>query len=129
MYLEIIRYMSRRSRPPACCQLRATRPLPGAKGRRIATMLKALGDPTRLEIMRMVAAQSGPVCACDIVDSFELSQPTISHHLKILRDAGLLTSRRSGLWSFYEPDREGLEQIAEFPSLIIEHVNPESRGR
>ena len=129
MYLEIIRRMSRRSRPSACCQPRATRPLPGAKSRRIAAMLKALGDPTRLEIMRMVAAQSGPVCACDIVDSFELSQPTISHHLKILRDAGLLTSRRSGLWSFYEPDREGLEQIAEFPSLIIEHVNPESRGR
>jgi ArsR family transcriptional regulator len=116
----MIRFMSRRSRPSACCKLRATRPLPGAKGRRIAAMLKALGDPTRLEIMRMIAAQSGPVCACDIVDSFELSQPTISHHLKILRDAGLLTSRRSGLWSFYEPDREGLEQMAEFPSLIID---------
>lgn len=129
MYSEIIGHMSRRSRPSTCCRLRATPPLPDAKGRRIAAILKALGDPTRLEIMRMVTAQSGPVCACDIVDSFELSQPTISHHLKILRDAGLLTSRRSGLWSFYEPDREGLGQIAELPSLIIDQQKSELRGR
>ncbi len=112
--------MSRRSRPSNCCHLTTTRPLSRATGRRLAAIFKALGDPTRLEIMRMIAAQSGPVCACDIVDSFDLSQPTISHHLKVLRDAGLLTSRRSGLWSFYEPDPEGLKQISQFPSLIVD---------
>jgi len=81
-------------------------------------MLKALADPTRLQILRVVSAQSGPVCACDIVDRFDLSQPTISHHLKVLRDAGLLTSRRKGLWSFYEPDPAGLRGLAELPLLI-----------
>lgn len=81
-------------------------------------MLKALADPTRLEILRVIAAQPGPVCACDIVDRFDLSQPTISHHLKALRDAGLLTSRRRGLWRFYEPDPEGLDRLAGLPSLF-----------
>lgn len=83
-------------------------------------MLKALADPTRLEILRVVVAQSGPVCACDIVDRFDLSQPTISHHLKILRDAGLLTSRKKGLWSFYSPDPEGLEALACLPAAIFD---------
>jgi ArsR family transcriptional regulator len=82
-------------------------------------MLKAVADPTRLEILRVVNAQSGPVCACDIVERFELSQPTISHHLKILRDAGLLASRKKGLWSFYEPDTEGLAALADLFSVII----------
>ncbi len=81
-------------------------------------MLKALADPNRLEIMRVVAAQSGPVCACDIVDRFDLSQPTISHHLKTLRDAGLLVSRRSGLWRFYSPDPDGLERIMDLGMVL-----------
>lgn len=81
-------------------------------------MLKALADPTRLEIMRIVAAQSGPVCACDIVDRFELSQPTISHHLKILSTAGLLKSQRAGLWNFFTPDPDGMQNIGELRSLL-----------
>lgn len=81
-------------------------------------MMKALSDPTRLEILRIVAAQPGPVCACDIVDRFKLSQPTISHHLKTLSKAGLLISRRAGLWSFYTPDPDGLERIDALRSLI-----------
>jgi len=83
-------------------------------------MLKALADPTRLEILRLVAAQSGAVCVCDIVDRFDLSQPTISHHLKILRDAGLLASRRQGLWRFYEPDPEGLDVLSDLSTLITD---------
>ncbi|UCC15369.1 MAG: helix-turn-helix transcriptional regulator [Gammaproteobacteria bacterium] len=110
--------MAKRSRPEGCCDLKAVSPLPKASERRLAAMLKAVADPTRLQILRVVNAQPGPVCACDIVDRFDLSQPTISHHLKVLRDAGLLTSRRTGLWSFYEPDREGLARLAELPSLI-----------
>ncbi|MDH4029784.1 MAG: metalloregulator ArsR/SmtB family transcription factor [Chromatiales bacterium] len=110
--------MAKRSRPEGCCDLTAIRPLPKSRERQLAAMLKALADPTRLQILRVVSAQSGPVCACDIVDRFDLSQPTISHHLKVLRDAGLLTSRRKGLWSFYEPDPAGLTSLAELPSLI-----------
>jgi ArsR family transcriptional regulator len=71
---------------------------------RLVAAFKALADPTRLEIVRLVAAQPGPVCVCDIVDRFDLSQPTISHHLKVLRDAGLLRSSKLGIWAFYEID-------------------------
>ena len=80
--------------------------------------MKALADPTRLEILRIVAGQSGPVCACDIVDRFELSQPTMSHHLKTLRDGGLLTGQRQGLWTFYTPDPKGMALLAGLGQVI-----------
>jgi ArsR family transcriptional regulator len=110
--------MAKRSRPQGCCAIKVVRPLPRARSRRLAEIFKALADPTRLDILRVIVTQSGPVCACDIVEQFDLSQPTISHHLKVLRDAGLLSSRRSGLWSIYEPDPEGLERLADLPALI-----------
>lgn len=110
--------MASRSKPTSCCPVTRVRPLPKATARSLSVMMKALSDPTRLEILRLVSAQPGPVCACDIVDRFDLSQPTISHHLRVLRDAGLLTGRRAGLWSVYEANREGLERLAELRSLI-----------
>ena len=110
--------MAKRSRPQGCCAIKVVKPLPRARSRRLADIFKALADPTRLDILRVIVTQSGPVCACDIVEQFDLSQPTISHHLKVLRDAGLLSSRRSGLWSIYGPDPEGLEQLADLPALI-----------
>lgn len=112
--------MAKRTRPAGCCSVTRVRPLPEAGSRRLITMLKALADRNRLEIFRVVAAQKGPVCACDIVDRFDLAQPTISHHLKVLCDAGLLVSRKSGLWRFYSPDPEGLQKINELPALITE---------
>jgi ArsR family transcriptional regulator len=110
--------MAKRTRPQGCCSIKGVPKLPKAGSLRLTAMLKALADPNRLEILRVVAAQPGPVCACDIVDRFDLAQPTISHHLKILCDAGLLISRKSGLWRFYSPDPEGLQRINELPSLI-----------
>jgi ArsR family transcriptional regulator, arsenate/arsenite/antimonite-responsive transcriptional repressor len=74
---------------------------------------RALGDPTRLEIFRLLAAQSEPVCVCDVVDRFEVSQPTISHHLRILREAGLVTVSRRGVWAWYAPDPKGLAWLRE----------------
>ena len=74
---------------------------------------RALGDPTRLEIFRLLAAQDAPVCACDVVDRFGLSQPTISHHLRILRQAGLVTSVKRGVWVWYAPDPRGLAWLRE----------------
>lgn len=110
--------MAKRTRPQGCCSIKSVRPLAKPHRRQLTTMLKALADPNRLEIMRVVVGQAGPVCACDIVDRFDLSQPTISHHLKTLCDAGLLISRRSGLWRFYSPDPAGIEKIANLGSLI-----------
>ena len=97
--------MPTRARPEGCCSPpRSVRPLRTDDQARLVAAFKALADPTRLEIVRLVAAQAGPVCVCDIVDRFDLSQPTISHHLGVLRDGGLLRSTKRGIWAFYEVD-------------------------
>ena len=78
---------------------------------RMTAAFRALGDPTRLEIFRLLAAQNAPVCACDVVDRFGLSQPTISHHLRILRQAGLVTVSRRGVWAWYAADAHGWDWL------------------
>ncbi len=75
---------------------------------RLAVVLKALADPTRLDVFRLIAAQEAPICACDVVDRFAVSQPTISHHLRVLREAGLITVSRRGVWAYYAADPRGL---------------------
>jgi len=106
-----------RTRPTGCCAPRAPRPLSSQVQQRLVAAFQALADPTRLEILRLVAAQPGPTCVCDVVDHFELSQPTISHHLKVLREAGLLRASRRGIWSFYEVDPKGLGLLGEAAGL------------
>ena len=99
--------MSTRSRPDNCCSNPVTvSPLGGDERASLVARFRALGDPTRLEIYHLIASQPEPICACDIVERFDLTQPTISHHLKVLRDAGLVTVSRQGIWAFYaaEPD-------------------------
>jgi ArsR family transcriptional regulator len=99
-----IRGMANRTRPEGCCVPRKVAPLASRVRTRVVGALKALADPTRLEIVRLVAAQEAPCCVCDIVDAFDLSQPTISHHLRVLREAGLLRVSKQGIWAFYEVD-------------------------
>jgi len=72
---------------------------------------KALGDPSRFEIFRLIASQPEPLCACDVVARFDLSQPTISHHLKVLRDAGLITAARRGVWAYYAVAPAGVHML------------------
>ena len=110
--------MSTRARPEGCCPVRPVRPLPSRDRERLVAAAKALADPTRLEILRLVAAQRGPVCVCDIVDRFDLAQPTISHHLKVLREGGWLRASRIGIWAFYEPDPAGPARLAEAGMLL-----------
>jgi ArsR family transcriptional regulator, arsenate/arsenite/antimonite-responsive transcriptional repressor len=73
-----------------------------------ARLLKALADPTRLRILSLLSRHEGEVCVFEIVESFTLEQPTISHHLRILRDAGLVDCRKKGLWAYYYVRRESL---------------------
>jgi ArsR family transcriptional regulator len=73
-----------------------------------ARLLKALADPTRLRILSLLSRHEGEVCVFEIVESFDLEQPTISHHLRILRDAGLVNCRKSKLWVYYYLRREVL---------------------
>jgi ArsR family transcriptional regulator len=74
-------------------------------------MFRALGDPTRLDIFRLVAAQPEPICACDVVDRFKVSQPTISHHMKVLSEAGLVTVSRRGVWAYYSVNGQGVAHL------------------
>jgi ArsR family transcriptional regulator, arsenate/arsenite/antimonite-responsive transcriptional repressor len=100
-------------RPIECCATPTAVPsLPENEGERLVALFRALGDPTRLEIFRLIAAQSAPLCVCDIVDRFDVSQPTISHHLKVLREAGLVTVSRQGIWAYYAADNRGLAMLA-----------------
>ena len=109
--------MSTRTRPEGCCRLESIAPLRRRKQDRLVGVFRALADPTRLEILRLVSAQAGPTCVCDLVDHFELSQPTISHHLKTLREAGLLTATKVGIWSFYALDPLAPELLESIPPL------------
>ncbi len=76
-------------------------------------LLKALADPTRLRILSLLSRHEGEVCVFEIVESFTLEQPTISHHLRILRDAGLVDCRKKGLWAYYYVRREALNRARE----------------
>jgi ArsR family transcriptional regulator, arsenate/arsenite/antimonite-responsive transcriptional repressor len=84
-----------------CCPPLTERPLTAEEAERTAGMFKALGDPVRLRLFSLVAShEGGEACVCDISD-VGVSQPTVSHHLKKLREAGLLTSERRGTWVYY----------------------------
>jgi ArsR family transcriptional regulator, arsenate/arsenite/antimonite-responsive transcriptional repressor len=85
--------------PVICCGP-ATEPLAPAERDSLASRFKALADPTRVAIVNRLAS-TAECCVCDLTAAFGLSQPTISHHLKVLRDAGLVESSRRGTWAFY----------------------------
>ncbi len=85
-----------------CCPTLLAAPLDAEQAETLARVFKALGDPVRLRLLSMIASRSGgEVCVCDLTPAFDLSQPTISHHLKLLRQAGLIASERRGTWVYY----------------------------
>ncbi|MFJ1969285.1 ArsR/SmtB family transcription factor [Streptomyces sp. NPDC087903] len=90
-------------RDAACCEGLAAAPLDEERAGELAKVFKALGDPVRLRLMSMIASrgEGGEVCVCELTPAFELSQPTISHHLKLLRQAGLIDCERRGTWVYY----------------------------
>lgn len=90
-----------------CCRVIEPKPLTDTALADAAQIAKALGDPLRLDILRLIAAQKAPMCACDIVNRYGKSQSTISHHLKLLTQAGLVHAERSGLWSYFEISPNG----------------------
>jgi len=120
--------LSSRPRPQGCCPLRPIPPLAGEEQGRLLGAFKALADPTRLELLRLLVAQPGPTCVCDLVEHFDLAQPTISHHLKVLREAGLLTQTRLGIWAFYAPDPAGLALLAGAPARLAAAPGPAPRS-
>jgi ArsR family transcriptional regulator len=84
----------------------------------LAQVFKALGDPVRLRLLSLIGAhQGGEVCVCDLTSAFDLTQPTISHHLKVLREAGIITSERRGTWVYYRLVPAALERMASLLSV------------
>lgn len=85
-----------------CCPTLLTAPLDESRAVELAKVFKALGDPVRLRLLSMIASRDGgEICVCDLTPAFDLSQPTISHHLKLLRQAGLIDCERRGTWVYY----------------------------
>ncbi|WP_343957965.1 metalloregulator ArsR/SmtB family transcription factor [Yaniella flava] len=100
-----------------CCSLHGS-PLDTATADRMAAKLKALSDPTRLRILSHVAAQGcESVCACDLIDVLDVSQPTISHHLKRLVEAGLLTREQRRKWAYYTIIQAAFTELRDFLNL------------
>ena len=86
----------------ACCTDLTSAPLTEDQAAELALVFKALGDPVRLRLLSMIASRAGgEVCVCELTPAFDLSQPTISHHLKQLRQAGLIDCERRGTWVYY----------------------------
>lgn len=79
---------------------------------RLADVAKALGDPVRLQLVDVLRKHAGKVCVCELVPLFDIGQPTLSHHLKKLRDAGIVDSERQGLWVYYYVVPGALDEIA-----------------
>jgi ArsR family transcriptional regulator, arsenate/arsenite/antimonite-responsive transcriptional repressor len=85
-----------------CCTPLLREPLTASQAASLAAVLKALADPTRLRLVSMVAAhEGGEACVCDLTDPLGLTQPTISHHLKILVEAGIFSREKRGKWAYY----------------------------
>jgi ArsR family transcriptional regulator len=97
----------------ACCSPLTKEPLSRESAEGAATLLKALADPLRLRLLSLVASHAdGEACVCDLNDAFDLSQPTISHHLKVLHEAGLLERTKRGVWVFYRVEAAALANVA-----------------
>jgi ArsR family transcriptional regulator, arsenate/arsenite/antimonite-responsive transcriptional repressor len=92
-------------RVKGCCQPVAAQ-LPDARADELSQLYRALGDATRVQIVHILTAAAEPVCVCDFTAAFELGQPTVSHHLARLREAGIVTSTRQGVWAFYQLNPE-----------------------
>jgi ArsR family transcriptional regulator, arsenate/arsenite/antimonite-responsive transcriptional repressor len=97
----------------ACCSPVTREPLSAEAADRIAPLVKAIADPVRLRLLSLVASHSdGEACVCDLNDAFALSQPTISHHLKLLHEAGLLDREKRGVWVYYRINAGALSDLA-----------------
>lgn len=107
---------------PASCTGGRESPLRPEAAARYAAVLRALADPHRLRMLALIATQAAtePLCACEIEAAFELSQPTISHHLKVLREAGLITDTKQGLWHYYALRSDGLLPVQQALAELVQ---------
>src|SRR5262245_13510631 len=95
-----------------CCEPLVYPDVARPEAERMASVAKALGDPIRLQLVDVLRKHAGKVCVCELVPLFDISQPTLSHHLKKLRDAGIVDCERRGLWAYYYVIPDALEELS-----------------
>ena len=96
-----------------CCSPLTREPLTSAQAVELSTLFKAMGDPVRLRLVSLIAShEGGEACVCDLTDGFDVKGPTISHHLKVLREAGLISGERRGTWVYYRVEPEALRRLS-----------------
>jgi ArsR family transcriptional regulator, arsenate/arsenite/antimonite-responsive transcriptional repressor len=100
-----------------CCRPLDAPSLSNEDAEAAATLFKALADPARVRLVNLLATSDGPVCACELIAPLGLAQPTVSHHLKKLTQAGLLEREQRGVWAYYSLNREALAQLASLVEL------------
>jgi ArsR family transcriptional regulator, arsenate/arsenite/antimonite-responsive transcriptional repressor len=103
----------KRKRPPGepCCEPVVFPEVTAQRAARMAEVAKALGDPIRLRLVDVLRKHAGQACVCELVPLFDVAQPTLSHHLKKLRDAGIVDCERRGLWAYYYVVPDSLEEL------------------
>lgn len=117
--------MSKQREPEAeqalCCSPVLRQPLAEQESVELARVFKAIGEPVRLRLLSLIASHAGgEACVCDLTGAFALSGPTISHHLKVLREAGVITGQRRGTWIYY---RVRTEMLAVLSELLVPAEN------
>ena len=111
----------------ACCAPLTREPVGADEAVRLAAIFKAVADPARLRLLSIIASHDGgEACVCDLVEPLELSQPTVSHHLKVLVDAGLVTRDKRGKWAYFAVVPEALDALGTV--LITRHVGQHGSG-
>jgi ArsR family transcriptional regulator len=103
--------------PVVCCAPLGAAALEDEEALATAELFKALGDPARVRIVNLLATSAQPICACELYEPLGLSQPTVSHHLKKLTDAGLLERAQRGKWAYFSLKREAIEKLAAVADL------------
>jgi ArsR family transcriptional regulator len=110
----------------ACCTPLAREPLSEQQALQVAPLLRALADPVRLRLMSLVLShEGGEACVCDLTPAFDLSQPTISHHLKVLHEVGLLDREKRGVWVYYRARPDAMRAMG----VLFDAAVAPGRGR
>lgn len=105
------------------CKMQTPSLMPAERAERLAGLLKALADPTRVQMLYMLLRAPEPICVCDFTQVFALSQPTVSHHVAKLREAGLVDARRDGVWTYYSLRRD----LAPEALNLVEAIRSETK--
>jgi len=112
-------------RGPACCPDGLTEPVDRSSAQALAGILKAVADPARLQLLSLISASpTGERCACDLTDPVGLAQPTVSHHLKVLAEAGLITREQRGTWAWFRLVPERFAELAHLFAALSDAPAP-----